>query len=156
MVSRRCTNVWLGRVVVYVCQQNRGRGGGVWDHRSWLKHESRRPTLPISCLHFISILLSVISVLLKHLVERLATDKCLFLLVLYGAQMRDFIRPLPPWFILSFFFFFCSIPVSALRCHKRSYGLWFTLRFLKDGLWTPERTMLLLVLLKEHIFFTRQ
>lgn len=68
VVSRRCTNVWLGRVVVCVCQQNRKRsgGGGAWDHWSQLKHESRRPTLPISCLHFISILVSVISMLLKH------------------------------------------------------------------------------------------
>lgn len=130
-----------------------GRGGLVWDHWSWLKHESRRPTLPISCLRFISILPCYFCSL-KASDESLATDKCLCLLVFYGPQMIDFIRP--PLSFIPFSFFFCSIPVSALRCHKRSYSLWFTLRFLRDGLGTPERTMLLLVLLKEWIFTRHQ
>ena len=48
-------------------------------------------------------------------------------------------RPPPLLHCLFFFFFLNSIPVSALRCHKRSYSLWFTLRFLRDGLGTPEK-----------------
>lgn len=76
------------------------------------------------------------------------------------ASNEGLYPPATPSFIavsLSLFFFFaCSIPVSALRCHKRSYSLWFTLRFLRDGPGTPKRTMLLLVLLKEYIFTRHQ
>lgn len=63
---------WGGLWFMYVSRTERGGWGGregggqVWDHWSRLKHESWRPTLPISCLHFISILLSVIPALLKH------------------------------------------------------------------------------------------
>lgn len=151
VVSRRCTNVWSGRVVVFVCQQNRERGkeggGQVWDRWSRLKHESRRPTLPISCLHFISILLSVISVLLKHPMKALPQINVCASLFFMGLKWGT-LSAQPPSFIL----FFPSINVSALRCHKRSYSLWFTLQFLRDGLGTPKRTMLVLVLLKEYIF----
>lgn len=148
VVSRRCTNVWSGRVVVYVCQQNRKRGeeGGRGAGMGPLKHESRRPMLPISCLHFISILLSVISALLKHPMKALPQINVCASLFFMGLKWGT-LSARPPSFIP----FFCSIPVSALRCHKRSYSLWFTLRFLRDGLGTPKRTMLVLVLLKEYI-----
>lgn len=70
VVSRRCTNVWLGRLVVYVCQQNRERGeegGGAlygttgpgWNMRAG---DPRSP-FPVSAL---SASCLVISALLKH------------------------------------------------------------------------------------------
>lgn len=132
VVSRRCTNVWLGRVVVYVCQQNRERGkegGGAGMGPQVLAETWEQET---HAPHFLSPLYQHLALCyfcaLKASDESLATDKCLCFLVFYGAQMRDFICLLPPSFIS------CSIPVSALRCHKRSYRLWFTLWFLWDGL----------------------
>lgn len=156
VVSRRCTNAWLGRVVVFVCQQNRERreergwgGAGMGPLAETWEQETHAP-------HFLSPLYQHLALCyfcaLKASDESLATDKCLCLLVFYGAQMRDFICLPPPLSLFPSFSFFCSIPVSALRCHKRSYSLWFTLRFLWDGLGTPKRTMLVLVLLKEYIF----
>ncbi len=100
VVSRRCTNVWSGRVVVYVCQQNteRGKEGGgqVWGPlvpaETW-EQETHAP-------HFLSPLYQHLALCyfcaLKASDESLATDKCLCLLVFYGPQMRDFIRPPPP------------------------------------------------------------
>lgn len=97
---------WGGLWSMYVSRTERGvrrEGGGlVWDHWSWVKHESRRPTLPISCLHFISILPCYFCSL-KASDESLATDKCLCLLVFYGPQMIDFIRPPLSFIPLSFF-----------------------------------------------------
>lgn len=96
---------WGGLWSMYVSRTARGvrrEGGLVWDHWSWLKHESRRPTLPISCLHFISILPSVISALLKRPMKALPQiNVCVF----YGPQMIDFIRP-----PLSFIPFFAPFP----------------------------------------------
>lgn len=155
----------LGRVVVYVCQQNRkrGEGGGIGalvPAETW-EQETHAP-------HFLSPLYQHLALCysraLKASSERLATDKCLFLLVfLWGSNEGLYppVRPppsplLPPHLLHLSLFFSCSIPVSALRCHKRSYSLWFTLLFLKDGLGTPKRTMLVLVLLKEWIFTRHQ
>lgn len=134
---------------MYVSRTERRVKEGVWDHWSCLKHESRRPTLPISCLHFISILLCVISALLKHPMKALQQiNVCTFLFFFFlWASIQRLYLPTP-----LLHSHFCSIPVSALRCHKRSYSLWFTLWFLKDGLGTFKRTMLVLVFLKKYSF----
>lgn len=148
VVSRRCTNVWLGRLVVYVCQQNseRGEEGGgpcmgplvlaeTWEQETHAPHFLSPLYQHLALCYFCS---------LKASDESLATDKCLCFL----WASNDWLYPPAPLLHS----LFCSIPVSALRCHKRSYSLWFTLRLLRDGLGTPERTMRLLVLLKEWIF----
>lgn len=83
-----------------------GAGGQVWDHWSRLKHESRRPTLPISCLHFISILLSVISALLKHPMKALPQiNVCasLFFMGLKWGPLSARPPPHPPSLIHSLF-----------------------------------------------------
>lgn len=68
VVSRRCTNVWLGRVVVYVCQQNRERGeegkGGRYGTTETWEQETHAP-------HFLSPLYQHLALcfflaLLKH------------------------------------------------------------------------------------------
>lgn len=147
---------WGGLWSMYVSRTERGvrREGGAlygttgpgWNMRAG---DPRSPfpvsTLSASCL--------VISALLKHPMKALPQINVCASLFFTGLKWLTLsARPSP-----SFpFLFFCSIPVSALRCHKRSYSLWFTLRFLRDGLGTPERTMLLLVLLKEWIFTRHQ
>lgn len=95
VVSRRCTNVWLGRVVVYVCQQNRERGkeGGGAGMGPQVPAETWEQET--HALHFLSPLYQHLALCyfcaLKASDESLATDKCLCFLVFYGAQMRDFI-----------------------------------------------------------------
>lgn len=95
-------------------------GGGeagvrlAWDRWSWLKPDSGRPTLPVSCLRFISILSSVTAAALKRPMKAwLQTNAFLllfsrfFLFFFYGPpQMIDFIRPplsfiSPPFFLRS-------------------------------------------------------
>lgn len=105
VVSRRCTNVWLGRVVVYVCQQNRekGKGGGMGTlvpSETW-EQETHAP-------HFLSPLYQHLALCyfcaLKASDESLATDKCLYLLV---------------------FFFFMGLNSETLSFHPHSFILIF-------------------------------
>lgn len=152
VVSRRCTNVWTGEAcgLCMSAEQREGRGGRgacmgplvlteTWERETHAPHFLSPLYQHLALCYFCS---------LKASDESPATDKCLCLHVFYGPQMIDFIHP--PLF---FFPCFCFIPVSALRCHKKSYSLWFTLRFPRDGFFgTPERTMVPLVLLKEYIF----
>ena len=51
---------------------------------------------------------------------------------------------------------FASFLCLLLRCHKRSYSLWFILWFHKVRLGTPKRTMIVLVHLKEYTFTRNQ
>lgn len=101
---------------LYVSRTEKGperRACGLWDPLSRLKRESRRPTLPISCLHFISIFLSVISGLLKLLMKALLQiDVCASSLRFMGHKWGTLSSPSPP----SFSFYF--IHVCFLRCHK--------------------------------------
>ena len=129
VVSRRCTNVWSGRVVVYVCQQNRGRGrGGRYGTTETWVQETHAP-------HFLSPLYQHLALCyfcaLKASDESLATDKCLCLLVFYGPQMRDFIRLPPlPSSPLSFAPFLCLLwdatrEVTASGLHYGSLEMGF-------------------------------
>lgn len=146
----------LGRVVVYVCQQNRERGeeGGSWGmgplvpSETW-EQETHAP-------HFLSPLYQHLALCyfcsLKASDESPATDKCLCLLVFfffYGAQMRDFVCP-PSSFILVFASFLCLLWDATREVIDSGlhYGS------LKMGLGPPKRTMLVLVLKKKYSFTT--
>lgn len=134
VVSRRCTNVWIGEAcgLCMSAEQGEGRGGrgacmGPLVLTETWEQETHAP-------HFLSPLYQHLALCyfcaLKASDESLATDKCLCLLVFLWAS-HDWLYPPAP-LLLSLF---CSIPVSALRCHKKSYSLWFTLRFPRDGFW---------------------
>lgn len=64
-------------------------GGGeagvrlAWDRWPWLKPDSGRPTLPVSCLRFISILSSVTAAALKRPMKAWPQTNVLCLLVVF-------------------------------------------------------------------------
>lgn len=110
VVSSCCANVWLGRAVVYVCQQSREEGGGgyrtpcpVWNMRVG---DPRSP-FPVFTLSASGSL--VIPALLKHLMKaRPQINVCAVLFFLWGSN-EVLYPPVPLLHSLSLLF--CLIPV---------------------------------------------